>query len=198
MASTILERERSARPALRSPLRRAFERGWRLTGTTALVLLAIVGVATIAAAAAPLVGVRAVLLQTGSMAPGYPAGSVLLVRDAPATDAQVGDIVTVLRNDGTSVTHRVVETEAISGGAELVLRGDANETNDPRPYTAARVGIALGGLPWVGWFVVLAQQPGAVTVITAAMSLLVLWTWWPRARPPAHRAVLRRSGEGVV
>lgn len=198
MASTILERERSARPALRPPLRRALERGGRLLVAGVLVLLAIAGAATLLAAAAPLIGVRAVLLQTGSMAPDHPAGSVLLVRDAPAEEARVGDIVTVLRRDGASVTHRVVETEPIPGGASLVLRGDANTENDPRPYTASRVGIAIGGAPGIGWLVVAAQQPGVVPVITIAMSLLVLWAWWPRARPPAHRAAKRRPGEAAA
>lgn len=166
---------------------RALRTLWGAITSVALAVAALGGGVAIIAALAPIWGFHTVLLQTGSMSPDYPAGSVLVARDTPAQDVQVGDIVTVARSDGAVVTHRAVAIETIPGGASLTLRGDANTTDDPKPYVAQRVGIVAGGIPWGGQVVAAIQQPGAVPVIAGAVSLLVLWAWWPTRARPAHR-----------
>ncbi|MCS0500740.1 signal peptidase I [Protaetiibacter mangrovi] len=145
------------------------------------------GLLVLLAALAPLVGLRLVVLETGSMSPDHPAGSVLLDRDVAATEVGPGDIVTVTRPDGTPVTHRVVTVSRAGAGAALVLQGDANGQPDATPYLVTRVGLVVGGLPWGGALFALASSPGAVPVLAAAVSLLVLWAWWPVRPAPAHR-----------
>lgn len=63
-----------------------------------LTLLSIFGVLCIGAViAAYFFGINIMMFKTGSMSPDIPAGSVALVREIPAAEAEVGDVVTVER-----------------------------------------------------------------------------------------------------
>jgi signal peptidase len=128
-----------------------------------------------------------VRLATGSMAPAFPADSVLLVRDVDARSLVPGDVVTVSRDGAVPITHRVVSVDERAQGAELVLRGDANDSVDPQPYQVARVGLVLGGIPIGGAALGALQSPLGLAVATVVVALLVLWAWWPR-RQPLHLA----------
>lgn len=132
-------------------------------------------------------GVSFVRLATGSMSPTFPADSILLVRSVPAGQVEAGDVVTVSRDGTVPITHRVVSVEpTTAGGAELVLRGDANTVDDPEPYQVARVGLVLGGVPFGGSVLAAVQSPLGLGLATVVVALLVLWAWWPRREPGAH------------
>ncbi|WP_167052009.1 signal peptidase I [Salinibacterium sp. ZJ77] len=179
----------SAAPAAEgsAPAPRARRRVLQFSSHLLLGIAALVGIMVILAAVAPLVGLQAVRLATGSMSPTYPAGSVVVVRDVPADTVAVGDVVTIVRSDGTPVTHRIVEHEPMPGGATIRMRGDANAHDDPAPYIAARVGLVLGGVPAIGYFFALAEHPLFVPLAATIVALLVLWAWWPERRSPRHR-----------
>ncbi len=117
-------------------------------------------------------GYRLYAVRTGSMAPTYPTGS--LVIDAPATDgtASVGDVITFRVSSGL-VTHRV---HAISA-AGYSTKGDANPEPDAWTISPAHVvGHVIAGAPGLGYLLVFFQQPtGAVTVVTALLALSLLW-----------------------
>lgn len=170
---------------------RGARRAAHLAQSVVMILAGVAGVVVLLAALAPFLGVQIVRLQTGSMSPGYPAGSLLLAQDVAATEVRPGDIVTVRRADGTPVTHRVVTQEAAGDGARLILRGDANEQDDHTPYLVTRVGRVLGGIPFGGSLFDTATAPGAIPVLAGGVSLLVLWAWWPERRRPAHRMAAR-------
>jgi signal peptidase I len=150
---------------------------------------ALAGLALVAIAVAVLgLGVSLVRLATGSMTPTYPTDSVVIVRSVPAADVEVGDIVTVSRDGLVPITHRVVSVTpvGVSGGAELVLRGDANTADDPEPYQVARVGLVLGGIPFGGFVLMGLQSPVGLGMATVVVCALLLWAWWPRREPGAH------------
>ena len=138
--------------------------------------------------AAVLFGVTLVRLATGSMTPTFPVDSVLLVQSVPASEVRVGDVVTVSRDGAIPITHRVVEAHPMgtSGGAQLVLRGDANTADDPEPYQVTRVGRVIGGIPYGGGALAALQSPIGLGVATVVVCSLVLWAWWPRREPGAH------------
>ena len=76
-------------------------------------------VAAVVLAAAVLtgsLGVQAVLVRSGSMAPAIRAGDALVVRPVAAASVAVGDVVTFPdpHRPGRTLTHRVVQ--ASSGG----------------------------------------------------------------------------------
>lgn len=122
-----------------------------------------------------------ILFRTGSMSPEIPAGAVALVRQIPATDAHVGDVVTVDRPGALPVTHRVVSTHPLGGDrAELVLRGDANPQNDPAPYRVATVRIVLWSMPGGAQLIGFLSSPLFLGTATLGATALVAWAFWPR------------------
>lgn len=155
-------------------------------GTVRAVLIAVaaaVGLACLAIVALPLFGMQLVVLTSGSMSPGLPAGALVVVREVPASDVQVGDVVTVGREGMPPVTHRVIGVEgttSLLGERVLTLQGDANADPDPEPYRVTRVGEAVFGLPWGGEFVFGMRSPWAIGGATVAIALLTLWAWWPK------------------
>jgi signal peptidase I, archaeal type len=131
-------------------------------------------------------GVSLVRLATGSMSPTYPADSVLLVQSVPAASVAPGDVVTVSRDGKVPITHRVVSVTPGGTGAELVLRGDANDVDDPEPYHVVRVGRVIAGVPFGGAALAAVQSPLGLGIATMLVAGIALWAWWPRREPGAH------------
>lgn len=167
----------------------------RVTGAVGQVLLtaaALVGLLCILAVPLALwFGISFTMFSTGSMAPTIPTGSVAVVREVPASQVAVGDIVTVQRPGELPVTHRVRE---VSGGPgdirTLVLRGDANNYDDSEPYQTTTVGLVLFSVPGVAPVVASLSNPIVLGGLTVAAAGLVLWAFWPRRHVGAAVAVL--------
>lgn len=136
----------------------------------------------LATAAAFFFGVHIALFKTGSMAPSIPAGSAALSVEMDAAEAQPGDIVTVSRGEGRlPVTHRVVDAQPLAdGSAALILKGDANEGNDPFPYEVRSVNRVIWSVPGLGYQVARLQQAPMMGAITVFATLLITWAFWPR------------------
>ncbi len=142
------------------------------------VAAALGGLCVLAVLACLALGVRPAVVVSGSMAPGIGVGAVTLARTVPAADVAVGDVVTVPRTDGHGlVTHRVVGTAPVAGGAtELRLQGDANAEPDALPSTVTQVGRVIGSVPHVGR-VVVALQENVVAVVAGLLLLTALVTF---------------------
>ncbi|UIN32276.1 signal peptidase I [Microbacterium binotii] len=136
---------------------------------------------------------RPVVVISGSMAPGIPVGSVVFTQEVSARDIVVGDIVTVQRpRDLGLVTHRVVEATPVGGeGASLVLRGDANETDDPQPYEVATVGKYLFHIVGLG-YITLALQSGSGWFIIGGVAVFLLGLF---VLDPGRLGTTRAPGE---
>lgn len=132
-------------------------------------------------------GLSIVVVLTGSMAPGLPTGSAIVVKDdVPASYLLVGDIVTVPRPGETlPVTHRITAIDTVPGASasrSLTLQGDANATVDRAPYVVLTAQRAVIGFPVVGFIIRVLQTPlflGATTLLVAGG---VVWAFWPAAR----------------
>jgi signal peptidase len=125
-----------------------------------------------------------IMFKTGSMSPTIPTGSLAVVKEIPAQDARIGDVVTVDRPGELPITHRVVSARQASNGfTQLVLRGDANPTNDPLPYTVKTVRIVLWSAPGLAYLIIWFSNPFAVGGITLGVTALVTWALWPRKDP---------------
>lgn len=170
----------------------ARERG----GSPLVALAGIVVVVVALALCVAALGISLVRLATGSMSPTYPADSILLVQSVPAAEVAIGDVVTVSRDGAVPITHRVVATTPRGTAAELVLRGDANDVDDPEPYQVSRVGRVLGGIPFGGSALAAVQSPLGLGIATTVVCSLLLWAWWPRREPGAHVAGGRGQGPG--
>lgn len=127
-------------------------------------------------------GYSLIMFKTGSMTPTIPAGSVALVQRIPAAEVAVGDVVTVARPDALPITHRVTSVREGERAAERVItmKGDANDAEDPAPYTVTEVRIVRGSLPNLAYVIVWFGSPWVLGGITVGASLLVVWAFWPR------------------
>jgi signal peptidase len=138
-------------------------------------------------------GYSLIMFKTGSMTPTIPAGSVALVQRIPASDIAVGDVVTVDRGAALPITHRVTDVEPTDadGSRLITMRGDANDVEDPAPYTVTEVRVVRGSVPALANVIVWFGSPWVLGGITLGASLLVVWAFWPRR----ERAVSRDSSD---
>lgn len=81
-------------------------------------------------------GLRPLVVQSGSMEPTIPTGSLALVEPVPAAQLRTGDVVWAARPDGTRVLHRIVGIEPARRGVALTLKGDANRAADAETFVA--------------------------------------------------------------
>ncbi len=129
--------------------------------------------------------VSLMMFRTGSMAPTIPSGSVAVVHEVPASDVEVGDVVTVDRSDAQlPITHRVTSVEVGDTPEERVItmRGDANDADDPFPYEVTTVREVLFSVPGLAPVIVWFGNPVVLGGLTLAAGLLVGWAFWPRER----------------
>jgi signal peptidase len=123
-----------------------------------------------------------IMFKTGSMSPTIPAGSLSLVREIPATEVKVGDVVTVDRPAALPITHRVTSVADGPTSTEriITMKGDANEAEDPFPYAVNTVRTVLASVPNLAYGVVWLSNPWVMAVLTLGASALVTWAFWPR------------------
>lgn len=172
--------------------------GWRraesIIRTVLLDVAAVLGSICIVLVVLALVfHITLIMFKTGSMSPEIPTGSLAVVRQIPASEARVGQVVTVDRSGALPITHRVVSTHAGSNGTTvLVLKGDANRAPDPAPYVVRTVRLVVWSAPGLAYFVVWLGNPFVLGALAMAVAALVVWVMWPR-RDREDRP--RRRGE---
>lgn len=81
-------------------------------------------------------------IQTGSMEPDYPVGSMIYVKPIAFEDLRIGDVVTfrTSKENKMVVTHRLLQID--NENQMLITKGDANEEQDPPVAYASLVGKA--------------------------------------------------------
>lgn len=151
------------------------ETGLNLAALGGLVALTLVALAFF-------FNISLIMFKTGSMSPTIPTGSLSLVREISASEIKVGDVVTVDRDGKLPVTHRVTSETAVAadGTRSITLKGDANELEDPAPYTVSTVRIVVWSGPGLASVIVWFGNPLVMGIITLAAASLVVWAFWPR------------------
>jgi signal peptidase I len=157
----------------------------KIVREVALTLVAVLGLLCILALILGFVFKASfVVFRTGSMEPQYPVGALSLTVQVQAEDLVPGDVVSVKREDSTVlITHRVVSvTPPDSAGhrTSLILKGDANSSQDPLPYEVATAQKVLVTVPVVGSWLMAVRGPGFIAGATLALAALVLWAYWPK------------------
>lgn len=165
----------------------------RVSGEIVFTVLAAGGAACILLVIAAMwFGASVILFSTGSMSPAIPAGSAALVREVPASEVEVGDVVTVDRPNALPITHRVVAIAGSGPVRELTLRGDANSTDDPFPYSVSHVREVILSVPGIAPAIDAAGNPVTLATVTVLIAGLVTWSFWPRRVPPDGAGIPRR------
>jgi signal peptidase len=99
-------------------------------------------------------GIAVFSVLSESMQSVYPKGSLIVVHQVDPNDLVVGNDVTYIREDGETVTHRIVDiTEDIDGKGNrgFTTQGVQNSTPDPEPIYAPNViGEVVFHVPFLG------------------------------------------------
>lgn len=118
-------------------------------------------------------GYKAFVIETGSMSPSVPKGSIAYVKEYEFfDDYAVDDIVTFRDNSGNSFTHRIVEIK--EKNHTFVTKGDANADVDPSPadgnYAVGKVEFAI---PLIGYVASFLKH----TIVKIAVAVIyIAWT----------------------
>lgn len=109
-------------------------------------------------------GVTPMVVLSGSMSGDaedhIEVGDLIIVGKAEEAELVEGDIIAFMLGE-TVITHRIVEIQTAENGArQFITKGDANNTPDTAPVTAANlVGIYRWRIPKVGEFAIFLQTP---------------------------------------
>jgi signal peptidase len=145
---------------------------WLWAPVLAVVVAGLLPIAVLVAASA-VAGYHLGHVQTGSMEPTYPVGSLLVVEPVDPSAVRPGMAVSfVIEGSGAMVTHRVTDVVDGPTGPRFRTRGDANDNPDAAlvPSQAVRgkvrwsVPLLGAWLRWVMWprgFVLLVGLPAA-------------------------------------
>ncbi|MGH8970280.1 MAG: signal peptidase I [Actinomycetes bacterium] len=126
-----------------------------------------------------LVGWRLQVVLSGSMEPGLPVGSMVVVQPIDVSMVRAGMTVAFVdpADPGRLVTHRVVEVSEGNDGLYLRTKGDANAGVDPQPvaghavrgrvgWVVPHLGSLLQWLQWPRGFLLLVVLPAALLAVT--------------------------------
>ncbi len=115
------------------------------------------------------------IVQSGSMEPELPVGSVVVV--VPSASYKVGDIITFGKDTRKRIptTHRIAEITRDNGSIRYVTKGDANEEAD-RGNTAysAVIGKVVADVPRLGFILDFARSRNGFTFMVVVPALFVI------------------------
>ena len=117
---------------------------------------------------------KLLIVQSGSMEPAIKTGSVVIVK--PVENYKTNDVITFV--DGgkdRSTTHRVVDTEVVSGKTYYITKGDANNAEDSSKVSENKiVGKVLTSIPYAGYILAMAKKPiGFVLLVVLPCTMII-------------------------
>jgi signal peptidase len=122
---------------------------------SAAVLVIVVALAFLVIVLPLAVGGNALTVLTSSMAPKYPAGTLIVTKPTPVDEIRVGDVLTYQIASGSPavISHRVItRTISTDGETTFITKGDNNADADPEPVREVQVkGTLWYAIPQLGW-----------------------------------------------
>src|SRR5690348_3451699 len=121
-------------------------------------------------------GATAYTILTGSMKPGMPPGTLVVVKPVKPDQIRVGDVLTyqLQSGDPTVATHRVVGVGTTMGGdARFTLQGDANNAPDPNVVRPEQImGKRWYSVPYLAYPALVVDGDIRQAVVMGAVVLL--------------------------
>jgi signal peptidase I len=119
------------------------------------------------------------IVRGASMTPTIPLGSLIVARSVPANQLNLGDIVTIRGENGSIVTHRIVELrESYKGELAIRTKGDASAVADvPIRQASSVVGVIDTYVPYLGFVLAFMGMPTGLVATVAAMAALLIARW---------------------
>lgn len=114
-------------------------------------------------------GFSPLIVMSGSMEPAIYPGDVVLIREQPAKNYQIGDIATYVQGE-TVYTHRIVGKE----NGFFVLKGDSNNTVDDSIAPAQFEGKVILTIPKIGVAIVFFKRPAGMALLALVLMFFVI------------------------
>lgn len=134
----------------------------------------------IAVAGVKLVGLDVYMVQSPSMEPTCPVGSVIWVkRISDPSKLEVNDVVTFRLTKRTTATHRIIrieESDTDPAGYVFITKGDNNDSEDNVPLSPSDViGKEILTIPYLGYVSNYVQtKPGVYVAFGACIVVIGL------------------------
>lgn len=125
-------------------------------------------------------GMKIFTVQSGSMSPKIPIGSIVIIK--PASSYKVGDIITFKsvkdlneKNPKKTTTHRIVKIKFQKGKLQFITKGDANNAPDSQPVALKQIlGKTVISLPLLGYLIGFANtQTGFIVLIVIPATIII-------------------------
>ena len=149
--------------------------------TTILVVLVVV--LALLLAGPRILGMDVFTVLSGSMEPTYHTGSLIYVKDVDPFELEAGDVITLMLDEDTVATHRVVEVVPDEEDASTVrfrTKGDANNAEDGSLVHYKNVlGSPVFTIPKLGYFANFIQNPPGKYLAISAGAVLLMMVFLP-------------------
>ncbi|WP_051973611.1 signal peptidase I [Cryobacterium sp. MLB-32] len=129
---------------------------WHYLGLvlSAAVLLLVIALAVLLILVPKATGSIPLTVLTSSMEPGYPPGTLIIVRPVDPNELRLGDVITYQIQSGKPgvITHRIIAINSSAGDRTFVLKGDNNSKADVEEVLAEQVqGRLWYAVPFIGY-----------------------------------------------
>lgn len=114
-------------------------------------------------------GWGAAVVQTGSMEPNVPVGTLIIIQEQDAYE--VGDVITYIDYQNRSITHRIIDIQ----DDMITTQGDHNSAADPVFQDVAIIGKMQYMFVGVGPVLEFIQQPIIIMLLLCLLVLSVIW-----------------------
>lgn len=144
---------------------------------TALTICGVLAVLTVLLVVPGVFRIHPLIVQSGSMEPVYPMGSLVYVRGVEPEDLKKGQTVTFyLPDNETLVTHRIVDTDKVNKA--IYTKGDANDLEDGVATPFSRiVGRPIFCIPGLGYLAGYLSNPAGKAGILMLVILVCILSW---------------------
>ena len=146
-------------------------------GYTIFVAIVIFIAVVILASVLPIPGKLEIkIVQSGSMEPTIKTGALVVIK--PETTYKEGDIITFGKDTKKDVptTHRITAIRVESGVVIYTVKGDANNSPDPREVKQNEIiGKVIFSVPYLGYIMDFAKQPLGFALLIGLPALYIVY-----------------------
>ena len=143
-----------------------------LNGIIMMILAAAAGILILPV----LTGFSTMAVISGSMEPGIPVGSVIVIKESEPEKLKQGDVITYAlagQMEGKNVTHRITQID--TSNRLVTTKGDANNSEDIQQVPFERIiGKKVFHVPLLGYISMYIKTPLGIAVICGIIFIMIL------------------------
>lgn len=117
-------------------------------------------------------GYKPFIVTSGSMENIMPVGSMAIVKEVDTNTLKKDDIIAYKVEDGSVITHRIIDIKEDSGNTYYITKGDQNNTEDQQLVTADMIeGEYKFKILYLGSIALFIRQPVGIICVLLGLAL---------------------------